>query len=142
MDGVPEYLCIHSMMYLATRFAADAGLVTVPWEHCRLPLAKSCSGFSCCPSYPNGSELCVPDLFAVCCRAENSELGRCYATRKGKHRGGCHVGCRQQRVSRTLGDGVRIAYHHLHAYDNSINLICSCRQQCSRIWYPHNRSPT
>ena len=47
------------------------------------------------------------------------------------------MGCRQRRVSRTLGDGVRSAYHHLHAYDNSIYLVHRCRQQCSRIRYPH-----
>lgn len=147
MDSGTECLCIHSMMYLATGFAAesrDAGLLRAgPFRGsiavCNWPEATATS-LAVQAILKAASSACL--VYSLCCRAENSELACCNKSRKGKHRGGCDVGCRQRRVSRTLGDGVRIAYHHLHAYDNSINLICSCRQQRSRIWYPHIPSPT
>ena len=136
-------LRIHSMMYLATEFAAEsrgAGLLrTRPLRGsiavCNWPKATAAS-LVAYTILMAASSACL--VYSLCYRVENSELARCNKSRIGKHRGGCDVGCRQRRVSRTL----EMACDHLHAYDNSINLICTRRQQRSRIWYPHNPSPT
>jgi hypothetical protein len=145
MDGGSECLCIHSMMYLATGFAAesrDAGLVRAGPFRGSIAVRNWSKAAAVSRAVQAilmaASSACL--VYSLCCRAENSEIARCKG--KGSTVVDAVRGAGQRRVSRTLGDGVRIAYHHLHAYDNSINLICTCRQQRSRIWYPHNPSPT
>jgi hypothetical protein len=85
MDGGSECLCIHSMMYLATGFAAesrDAGLVRAGpfrgsiavrnWSKAAV-VSRAVQAILMA-----ASSACL--IYSLCCRAENSELARC----KGK----------------------------------------------------------
>lgn len=64
----------------------------------------------------NSTLLCL--FCSLSCRGENSELACC--NMESTVVGAMWGAGSEESISRTLGDGVRIAYH-LHAYDNSIN---------------------
>lgn len=88
----------------------------VPWEHSRQRLVRRCSG--CLYAFDlDEFDLIVPVLLAVL-QGENSELACC--NMESTVVGAMWGAGSEESISRTLGDGVRIAYH-LHAYDNSIN---------------------